>query len=355
MIGESLATSAVEDIKRGFRHDAGAGTYWCLICGERFQNGHIYPMDGAWLDASTAVASHIEHVHTSVFDALLKLDKKYSGLTELQRELLSRFFHGESDEEIVAAMSMGSRSTVRNHRYALREREKQARVFVAIMELVSEKFPERAGTPSRRNEPGGPLKVLPRREKKRLMIIEHAASRFEPGRDYAVSEVNTILKTICDDHATLRRHLVGYGYLNRDPDGRRYWVTRKTDREEDTVNRHALKQQVKNTRRPAGIYRITNRANGKMLVESSLNLDGSRNRFNFEIRNGCLRNHPELQRDWNKVGGEHFSCEILEELEPRDDPFRDLRDELAKLEQKWLDTLQPFGDRGYNRRREADH
>lgn len=346
----TVASSKVEDIKRGYRFGPEERVYTCLFCGEPYRQGHVYPGDGGWLDAETAAASHIERAHTSALDALLAFDKKATGLTDLQKELLTRFNRGESDEEIVAAMSMGSRSTVRNHRYALREREKQARVFVAIMELVSENFPERTTGPARQKAGGGPLKVLPRREKKRFMIIESAAQRFESGRDYTAREVNDILQTICEDYATLRRHLIGYGYLQRDPDGRRYWVSRESDRREDEVNRHDLKMHYKTGRRPAGVYRITNRANGKMLVESSLNLDGSRNRFNFEVRNGCLRNHPDLQREWNEFGAEYFEFEVLEEVKLDDESLRDVRDELAKLEQKWLGKLKPYDDRGYNRR-----
>ena len=344
-----IASSSIQDIKRGFHFQPETNAYRCLVCGDLFTKGHIFPSDGAWLDAETAAASHIESQHTSIFDALLQLDKKQNGLTDLQRDLLTRFYRGDSDEEIVAGTSIGSRSTVRNHRHSLREREKQARVFVAIMELISDKFPDRAASTTRRKEHDGPLKLLPRREKKRAMIIESAANRFEMGREYGVAEVNTILKSICDDYATLRRHLIGYGYLKRDPDGRRYWVNQTRDSEEDAVKRHELKLQYKHSARPAGIYQIKNRANGRVLVESSFNLDGSRNRFNFEVRNGCLRNHPDLQREWNEFGAEQFTFEILEELDPRDEPLRDPRSELAKLERKWLDKLQPYGDRGYNR------
>ena len=40
--------------------------------------------------------------------------------------------------------------------------------------------------------------------------------------------------------------------------------------------------------------------------------------------------------------------EVLETLEQKDDPVFDFRRELKKLEEKWLDKLQPYGERGYN-------
>ena len=40
--------------------------------------------------------------------------------------------------------------------------------------------------------------------------------------------------------------------------------------------------------------------------------------------------------------------EILDELEPKMDPDYNYQEDLAFLEQYWLDKLKPFGDRGYN-------
>lgn len=52
----------------------------------------------------------------------------------------SCFYQGASDQQIVTELGIGSRSTIRNHRFALREKEKQARVLLAIMELLEERL-----------------------------------------------------------------------------------------------------------------------------------------------------------------------------------------------------------------------
>jgi hypothetical protein len=39
---------------------------------------------------------------------------------------------------------------------------------------------------------------------------------------------------------------------------------------------------------------------------------------------------------------------VLEVLKKKEDGFFDAKDSLKKLEAKWLDQLQPFGERGYN-------
>ncbi len=58
----------------------------------------------------------------------------------------------------------------------------------------------------------------------------------------------------------------------------------------------------------------------------------------------------DLQRDWSELGENAFAFEVLEVLKPpKDDPFFDAKKELKKLEEKWLNQLQPFGERGYNK------
>lgn len=113
------------------------------------------------------------------------------------------------------------------------------------------------------------------------------------------------------------------------------------------MDKKELKLQYKNTAPPAGVYQIRNTANGRVLVGGVLNLDARRNRFAFEVKMGNIANNAELNRELKQFGPEAIVFEILEELEV-DDPQRDCRDELADLEKKWLEKLQPYGERGYN-------
>ena len=109
-----------------------------------------------------------------------------------------------------------------------------------------------------------------------------------------------------------------------------------------------LKFIYKNTPRPMGVYQVRNLINGKVLVGGSLNLDGRRNRFQFEVKNGNIGNNRELLREWQQFGADNFVFEILEQIEPCDDPQHDYRFELAELEKKWLERISPYQDRGYN-------
>ena len=102
-------------------------------------------------------------------------------------------------------------------------------------------------------------------------------------------------------------------------------------------------------RRPivAGVFRIRNLVSGRIFFGSSTNMHGplDRNRFLLSINK-----HPNenLQRDWNNLGQEAFAFEVLETIPVRDDPDPDYSEDLAILEQIWLDKLLPFGENGYN-------
>ena len=108
------------------------------------------------------------------------------------------------------------------------------------------------------------------------------------------------------------------------------------------INREYL-ERVK----PAGVYQVRNTANGRVLLGSSLNLEGPLNRHRFMLKIGSHTNKA-LQKDWDELGPDHFVFEILEEVKVRDDPNFNLKDELTLLELIWLEKLQPAGERGYN-------
>jgi len=108
-----------------------------------------------------------------------------------------------------------------------------------------------------------------------------------------------------------------------------------------------LIREYKERKKPSGIFQIKNISNGKLLLGSSLNLEGVLNSQKFQLSIGQHRN-KELQKEWNEYGPEKFVFEILEVVQDKGDPGFNLNDELALLEQIWLEKLQPFGERGYN-------
>ena len=115
-----------------------------------------------------------------------------------------------------------------------------------------------------------------------------------------------------------------------------------------TKTRRELVREYKERKKLAGIFQVKNTANGKVLLGSSLNLDGALNSHKFMLMIGKHRNDA-VQRDWNEFGPENFIFEILETVTVKDDdPYFNPADELTLLELIWWEKLQPFGDKGYN-------
>ena len=78
-----------------------------------------------------------------------------------------------------------------------------------------------------REGPDGALVVFPSKEKRKFIVAEHLANRFENGKTYCEQEVNEILKRAHPDFATIRRFLVDYGMMKRSDDGRVYKRTER--------------------------------------------------------------------------------------------------------------------------------
>jgi hypothetical protein len=67
----------------------------------------------------------------------------------------------------------------------------------------------------------GTLHTIPTKHSKLLVVLDHLAQEFEPGRTYAEAEVNEILGRFHPDYAALRRHLVDNGFMTREDN--MYW------------------------------------------------------------------------------------------------------------------------------------
>jgi hypothetical protein len=61
----------------------------------------------------------------------------------------------------------------------------------------------------------GRLLAMPAAHGKRLVVLDHLAGLFEPGRRYPEREVNELLGRYHPDYAMLRRYLVDDGFLDR--------------------------------------------------------------------------------------------------------------------------------------------
>ena len=257
-INEVFWQSSLDNVKKGYIFSETKGEYICLLCGEIFEEGFIYNLNEKFMTAEKAVKEHIFHKHGSVLEYLLNMDKKYTGITDIQKELITMFSKGVSDKEI-ARLQQSSDSTIRTQRFALREKAKQAKIYLSIIELMEQEMnKEPHGKTVRNNEKlieihrgakmvderyaitneekeitiktyflkseSLKLKSFPTKEKKKIVVLQKIAEQFKLGIKYSEAEVNGILKDIYEDFATIRRYLIEYGFMDRTKDCSEYWI-----------------------------------------------------------------------------------------------------------------------------------
>src|SRR3954453_15546397 len=115
------------------------------------------------------------------------------------------------------------------------------------------------------------------------------------------------------------------------------------------MDKRTLTRDYKEAKIAAGVYRVHNTQTDRSLVGSSVNVTERLNRQRAGLKMGRHEN-KELQRDWDHLGDGAFAFEVLDTLTEPDRPGYDVKRELRVLEDLWLERLEPYGERGYNRR-----
>ena len=348
---ETFFNATLTDMKRGYCQED--DYYQCLLCGEKIEKGIVYPCNNRFMDAWKYMEYHILKEHVSVFEFLASPDKKLTGLSEHQIKLASLFYNGMSDTEIQKEMNIGSASTIRNHRFALKEKEKQAKAFLVIMELLREKnknFMSNSQQVETAKEEqskvlakyfpnglNGKLKTFSMKEKSRIVVLENIAGNLQKDRKYSEKELNDILKDIYEeDFVAIRRYLVDYGFMDRDQGGREYWLKRDWKIPEKELPENII----------SGVYQIKNLSNQKIFIASCRNLR-SLNGPRFSLNHGSHGN-KDLQKDWTELGESNFEFSILESFTEKEDARASAK-EAKRLEKYWIEKLQPFGEKGYHK------
>ena len=246
-LNELFWNCTLEELKRGYVYLDKEETYICLICGHNYDAGEIYLQDDKYYDAKKMMTYHIQNIHDGMFNYLINMNKKYTELSENQEAVLKCIKEGMNDSEISFQLKL-SKSTIRNYRFKFREREKQAKVFMAIMELINSRNkveyhsiePHKTATMiddryditeqeakkilGRYFDGAGKLIDFPSKEKRKIMILSKISQNFKEGVEYTEKEVNRILERIYHDYVLIRRYLIEYGYMDRNTDGSKYWM-----------------------------------------------------------------------------------------------------------------------------------
>jgi len=255
MNNELFWNASTESLKKGYiKYD---NRYHCLLCGQTFEDGTIYESDSRLYDANKMTEIHVQTAHPPIFEYLLGLGRVYTGLSTGQEEIASIYAAGYSDKEIMAKTEANSPSTIRNQRFTIREKYKQAKILIALVELMEESAKLNKGSKpdesklvdfhpqatsideryaitheekhellSRYFDENGKTKIkgFPAKEKRKIIIMQKLIEDFQPSHKYTEKEVNELLKQHFEDYVSVRRCMIQYGFLDRSGDGTEYWV-----------------------------------------------------------------------------------------------------------------------------------
>ena len=313
---EFIRDATINDFKRGYMWDSKKAEFVCFTCGKHVGKN------------SNSINAHTAK-HGTPIDILLMLDKKYTGLTEIQKELLEMVLNKYSNNEISIRLGCVE-STVRNMRFALRERARQARAFLAVMELVEEENVKKANIK---------LRVFPVKEEKRKALLPMYANLFEPNKEYTEAEVKTIIKLIYEDDAIIRRYLIDYGYLGRNADGSKYYKIC----EEIVMNDISKKEIINNYKQQEiemGIIELYNTVNGYSFVDICTNLYKPFESIKFQLNLGRGKS-KKLKEDWSAYGESAFEFKVIEKLKPNEGATeKEKVEDLKELLNLWIENQE---------------
>lgn len=248
-MNERVRHATLEELIHGYQEDETG--FVCLQCEKRFNKGEVYPHEGRYLLAEAAILAHIQLDHPPFYETLMQLDKKDVGLTDKQKEVLGDFAKGFSDKQIAGKQGI-AHSTVRHQRFVFKERAQQAKMYLAIYQLVEQATQGRKQDEFLEIHEGAKMvddryiitkkeedkvkknflisevplrmKAIPKGEKRKLVLLRLIAKEFDAEKRYTEKELNQILWAVYEDFVTLRRYLIEYGFMDRTTDCREYWV-----------------------------------------------------------------------------------------------------------------------------------
>lgn len=106
----------------------------------------------------------------------------------------------------------------------------------------------------------------------------------------------------------------------------------------DKHDRKARIREYQEAARPMGVFRVANQPTGRGVLGTSRDLPSILNRHRAQL---SLGSHADkaLQSEWDETGGEGFVFEVLDTLEPSDDPGYDPTQDLQALQELWEERL----------------
>ena len=86
-------------------------------------------------------------------------------------------------------------------------------------------------------------KNIPRNDFEKQALLIELLKNFED-KKYLEPEVNEVIKRFFEDYSSLRRELINFGYMQRDPYKGEYWVVKRELSKEDIRKNTLLKKHA---------------------------------------------------------------------------------------------------------------
>ena len=125
----------IEELTRGYTWDKDLRLCTCIFCGEYFEEGVIYPLQGRMVTAERAMEAHISACHGGVFHGLIRLDKQINGLSESQKDILEGMYFEKDNRELSEELGI-SAATVRTHKFNIQKMKREAKILLALLEQI---------------------------------------------------------------------------------------------------------------------------------------------------------------------------------------------------------------------------
>ncbi len=130
-----LKDLTIENLSNGYVFLEESKEYACIFCGERFEEGIVYPSHGKYITAERAVKEHILKEHEGVFYGLLNLDKEINGLSDMQKKILNSMYMEKDNRTISEELNINT-ATVRTHKFNIQKMKKEAKILIALLEQI---------------------------------------------------------------------------------------------------------------------------------------------------------------------------------------------------------------------------
>lgn len=88
------------------------------------------------------------------------------------------------------------------------------------------------------------LRSLPKNDLEKQAVLLQVLDEFVDNKTYDESEVNETLSKLFDDVALIRRELINFSYMQRDPRKGTYWVAKRTITVDEIRNNTRLYQHA---------------------------------------------------------------------------------------------------------------